>query len=158
MPKQLSPIPADVAIVTREGLALLFFHLRWQELQDGINVVPAAGLLSYRGAAALGAALGTTTIFTTRVAGRYRISYYTRKTVADGVSSSLTATIGWLEGGVPLTEAGTVLNVDNTGQYDSKTRDVYADAGVNLTIATAYASNTPGNMRYSLDASVELLQ
>lgn len=153
--RSLSPIPAGSSIVESIGTITTFFRLRWQELVDTFLIAPIVGSIQ-RGAPSppsLTAALATTTIFTTLTAGLYEIGYYYRRTGIDGVSSSLQATVGWTENGVALTETAAANTNDSvtTGQQ-SGSKVVWADANTDLTIAIAYASNTPNLMAYRLDA------
>jgi hypothetical protein len=90
-------------------------------------------------------------------AGTYRISYYLRKTVPDGVSSSLTITFGWTEGTVALTLSGPPLTVDAITAVQTGTVLLLIDANSPITYAIAYASNTPGTMKYKLSVVVELV-
>lgn len=154
MPRSLAPIPAGVAIVDKEGTILDFFRLRWQELVDGFQASPLANSIGLTG---LFAALPATSVYLTKAAGLCRISYYIHKTVADGVNSSLTVTLGWTEGGVPMTHAFAALTLDTTGANQFGEWTVPADAATDLTIQIAYASNTPAKMRYLVDAWVETL-
>ena len=103
------------------------------------------------------AAIATTTIYTPTQGGLYRVSWYARVTVADGVSSSLQVTVTWREGGVTLTKTFAALTGDTTTTLDSQTWVVHADSGTSITYAVAYASNTPLKMRYRLDVATELV-
>lgn len=154
MPRSLGPIPTGVQIVDKAGAINDFFRLRWQQLIDAFTSTPATGALQKL---ALTAALVTTAIYTTKSAGVYRISYYMRKTAADGVSSSLTFTFGWSESGIAQTESETALTTDAVTAQQSGSKVVWADAVTDLTAAIAYASNTPGAMSYRVDAVVEQL-
>lgn len=154
MSRALSPIPDGSSIVDKFGSITVFFRLRWQELIDAFGDVPVAGSVQRTGQTA---ALVTTAVYTTVAAGFYRISYYMRKTVADGVSSSLTATVGWTETGVPLSESAAPLTTDTTAAQQSGTKVVWADAGTDITIAFAYASNTPAKMTWRANVAVESL-
>lgn len=155
MSRSLAPIPSGVQIVDKAGAITDFFRLRWQQLIDGFQASPLAGSTQKLNQSA---ALGTTAIYTTKAAGLYRISYYLRKTVIDGVSSSLTPTIGWIESGIGLTEAQPAIANDSvtTGQ-GSGSQTKWVDQQTDITIAIAYASNTPGTMKWRLDAAVEQL-
>lgn len=154
MPQSLGPIPLDVPIVEPGGSITVFFRLRWQQLIDGFTTSPTIESTSYDTQTA---AIATATVHTTLGAGRYRINWYMRKTVADGVSSSLTLTTGWTESGVSLTEAAAALTTDTTTAQQSGSKVVDADASSDLTIAVAYASNTPNRMTYRLRVDVEKL-
>jgi LDH2 family malate/lactate/ureidoglycolate dehydrogenase len=154
VPRSLTPIPADTPIVDKKGAINFFFRLAWQALIDAFQQVPTVAAIERLAQAA---ALVTTGLYTTRAAGLYRISWYLRKTVADGVSSSLTVTLGWTESALALTEAAPALATDTVTAQQSGSKLVYADESTDLTIAVAYASNTPGAMKWRLDASVEAL-
>lgn len=154
MARALGLVPLNVAIVERDGTITEFFRERWEELRVGATTSPFVGEFS---ADAQTAALATTAVHTTIGSGRYRISYYIRKTTADGVSSSLTVTLGWIDGGVTLTETFTALTTDAITAQQSGSKVVESDGNADLTIAVAYASNTPGAMTWKLDAVVEQL-
>lgn len=80
-------------------------------------------------------------------AGLYAVSWYLRRTVNDGVSSSLTVAIGWVDGTTQtftapaITEAGSALQVDEG-------ITIYSDAASPITYTVTYASNTAGQMHY----------
>lgn len=152
MPRALSPIPLGVAITDDDGAITVFFRLRWEELINGFQIVPAVATVQ---ALSQSAAIATTAAYTTTSAGLYRMSYYTRKTAADGVNSSLTVTVGWQESGVALTESAAALTADAITAQQSGTKVMWADAATDITYAVAYTSNTPGNMHYRIDVSVE---
>ena len=154
MPQSLPPIPQGVPIVDPNGAITAFFRLRWEDIITAFTTTPSIANVPKRTQTA---AIATVAAFTTKRAGTYRISYYLRKTVADGVSSSLTFTWGWTETGVPLTESAAALTTDTTAAQQSGSKVVYADAATDLTFAVAYASNTPGQMTFRLDVVVELL-
>lgn len=152
MARTLPPIPAGTRIVDPSGGLTLFFQQVWETLRASFLVVAAAATLQLTGQSA---AIVTTAVYTTLSAGLYRLSYYTRKTAADGVSSSLTVTLGWVESGVALTEAQAAIATDAITAEQSISKLVWADANTDLTIAVAYASNTPAAMKYRIDALAE---
>lgn len=90
----------------------------------------------------------------TLTAGLYRVTYYARIMVADGVSSSLTVTITWDDGGVTCSHQFAAITGDTTSTTGSESYMVLIDAPP-ITFTTAYASNTPGAMQYKLSISVE---
>lgn len=155
MPQSLPPLTNSVPIVDAQGAPNLFLLLRWQDLINSFTATPT--LSNDEVASALTAALATTTLFTTLVSGRYRVTVYLEKTVADGVSSSLTPTIGWTRAGSPLTNVGAALTTDAIGANASYTHTFDADASAAITLAVAYASNTPATMTWSGWATVERL-
>lgn len=155
MPQSLAPIPAGVPITSRVGTITDFFRLRWQDLINSFGLTPTQA--NEQVATALTAALATTTLLTTTTAGTYRVVTYLEKTVADGVSSSLTPTLTWTRGGVPLTKVGAALSTDTVGANESYVHEFYADGASAITLAVGYASNTPATMTWSGWATVELL-
>lgn len=154
MAELLAPIPLETPIVTRDGVITEFFRRRWQELIDRSVRTPTLAAAALQ---AQNAAIATTAVFTTVTPALYRVSWYLRKTTADGVSSSVQITIGWTESGLPFTEVGAALAVDAVDARQSGSVVVRADAFADLTYAIAYASNTPGAMVYRLDVTVEQL-
>jgi hypothetical protein len=151
-----APIPAGTQIVDKLGAITVFFRLRWEEVRAAFGVVP--DLASLPESANKTAAIVTATAYVTKSSGLYRMSYYLRKTLADGVSSALTFTYGWTDHGTPLTEIEPTLNTDTPAAQQSGSKLVYADAETELTYAVAYASNTPNKMTYELEGpTVEFL-
>lgn len=160
MPRSLTPIPAGVEITEGSGTITTFFRLAWQALVDSFQFSPSVASTQQGppATAALSAAVPTTSLFTTKQAGLYRISFYLRKTRIDGVNSSLQVTLGWVENGVALSETGAAVVPDSvTVGQQSGEKLVWADTATSLTIAIAYASNTPAQMQFRYDALVELV-
>lgn len=158
MPKQISQIPGDTQIVVpSRGSINTFFRLRWEEVRSALGFTPDVANIAPPNPVVTGvnAAINTTTAYTVLSGGPYRINYYMRKTIADGVSSSLTVTLGWTDHGLPVTETETALTVDATSAQQSLTKLVYADAASAITYAVAYASNTPGAMKYNVSIVIE---
>lgn len=154
IPQSLAPIPEGTQIVDKNGAITTFFRLRWESLINGFQFTPTVAVVQLTGQHAT---IVTTAAFTTLTAGRYRISYYLRKTAADGVSSSLTVTLGWTESGIALSESGAALATDTTAAQQSGEKVVDVDAAVDITYAVLYASNTPNQMVYRLTINVEQL-
>lgn len=120
--------------------------------------------------AQLTAALSTTTVFTTIQPGIYRVTWYAKKVAADGAASTLGAlTIAYTEvDGTAMTitapasiSAGTIATQNAT---DSATTTgvmiglpvlINCQAATAITVAMAYSSTTPGNMKYNLHVHVE---
>lgn len=153
----IGPIPASIAIVDKDGLTNVFFQLRWAEVRAASQIGAAKGVLNRR-TPPLNAALATVSLFTTLEDGFYRLSYYLRKVVADGAGSSLTATLGWVDGGLALTEVEAALVLDTALAQQSGSKTVWADRASDLTLAVAYASTTPGAMQYVVSAACELIR
>jgi hypothetical protein len=149
---RLAPIPLGTRIVDQNGGITLFFRQLWQQLIDLFGKTSNLAQLARRGQTA---ALAAIAIATTETAALYRVSFWIHKTVADGVSSSLTVTLGWTSNGVPLTQTFAALALDSTTAQQSGSVVVQADAFSDVTIAIAYASGTPGHMTYEAYAVVE---
>lgn len=154
MPQSLGPLPMGLAIVEKDGGPSAFFRLLWQGVRDSFVQTPTEIRISGSGQTA---ALALTTIRTTTVAAIFEIDYYIRKTTADGVSSSLTVTLGWLENSVAQTRVFAALTTDAVTANQSAVIPVLADALSNITIEIAYASNTPGQMVFRYEAAVKRL-
>lgn len=161
MPNAVSQVPLDVAFVNIDGDApgslTEFGRLRWEELRQNaaVNSLIVAPILLLN----QNAAIATTNVFAVLVDGLYEVSYYIRKTTVDGVSSNLAFTYGWTESGLPLTEAvpAGALAVDSTSAEQSGTKVMHCDANTALTFAMAYASNTPGAMKFRVDVCARRL-
>ena len=147
MPQSLAPLLQGMPIVEQDGSPTLVFLQRWQDLIASFTRTPTRAVIPATDTV-LSAALATVAILTTTVAGLYEVGYYIRKVAADGVSSSLTVTIGWTENAVAQTRAFAALTTDTTGANQSAVIPVLADAATDITIAIAYASNTPNQMTY----------
>lgn len=89
-------------------------------------------------------------------AGLYRVTVYQRITTADAVSVSLQATLGWTDGGVSCTFAGTALTVNATNTVASFTFTMRVDAASPITYATTWSAGS-GNGRYRIDVFLERL-
>jgi len=104
------------------------------------------------------AAIGATPLPLASVtAGRYRIAFYTRVTTPDGVSSSLTITLGWTDGGIACTQSGAAMTGNAVTTTQSGSIMIQSDANAPITYSVAYASNTPNQMAYRLSVVVEAL-
>lgn len=99
--------------------------------------------------------IGTTAITGEAItAGLYRVTYYARITIADGVSSSLTVNISWDDGAATCTHSFTAITGDTTTTTGSESYMVLIDAPP-ISYSTTYASNTPGAMKYKLSVVLE---
>lgn len=152
--RSLSSIPLGAEIVDDDGAITVFFRRRWQQLIDSFRISPTCGELAQQG---LHAAILTTSLFTTKTAGMYRVGYYLEKEVADGVASSLQVTLTWTRNGTPKTETFAALTTDTIGAQQSGIKEIWSDALSDITIAVAYASTTAGRMGYSGYAKLEQL-
>jgi hypothetical protein len=104
------------------------------------------------------AAIGATPLPLASVnAGRYRIAWYARVTTPDGVSSSLTITLGWTDGAIACTQSGAAITGDAVTSTQSGSIMIQSDANAPISYLTAYASNTPAKMNYRLSLVCESL-
>lgn len=154
MASTLAPIPEGTQIVDKAGAITIFFRLRWDDLIQAAGLTPTVARVALTGQTA---AIVTTAAFTTLAAGSYEISYYLRKTVADGVNSSATVTVGWTESGIALSESAAALVTDTTSAQQSGIKTVDCDAATDITYAVAYASNTPAKMTFRITVIVKRL-
>lgn len=159
MPRALPPIPSNTPIADgKDGTITTFFRLRWQELVDGWAQSGTIGSFVPPGGGGLTGALGTTSVYTTSATGLYRVSWYLRKTRADGVASSATLTLGWVDRDAqPLTFVAPALTLDSVTAVQSGVILCRALQSSDITAAVAYSSTTAGQMRYDLEVRVEQL-
>lgn len=131
--------------------------------------MPSQVVGGYRNAL-LTAALSTTTIFTTKEPGLYRLTWYCKKVAADGAASTTgPLTVAYTEvdttavslSAPAIVVAGTVATTNAT---DSATQTgvllglpimLNCAAASVVSIAMAYSSTTPGNMKYNLHVTLE---
>jgi len=91
-------------------------------------------------------------------AGLYRLSYYARITQAAGVSSSLTITLSFTDGGIPQSFTFAAMTGNTTTTIQSETKVIEADANTPIRYAVAYASAGAPVMKYRLSVSLEQVQ
>jgi hypothetical protein len=156
VPNTLTPIPVKMPIVEpKSGAINVFFRQAWESLRAMVASVPTVGVgvdLTDQTAAIAG-----TVLYTTPVAGLYRVTYYARKTVADGVSSSFGFVWHWTESAVPQTLNDVANTTDTTGAVSSASKLLQIDANTNVTFDMSYASNTPARMKFRLSVRIELV-
>src|SRR6185436_17705228 len=150
MPRALPPIPANTPIADpKDGTITTFMRMRWQQLVDGW--AESGSVETLTPVLAKTAALVTTSVFTVFGTGDYRVTWYLRKTRADGVASSATVTIGFVDvDSQALTYTGPALTLDTVAAWQSETKEVRCINSSDITVAVAYSSTTPGQMRYDL--------
>ena len=91
-------------------------------------------------------------------AGTYEVTSYMRVTTADGVSSSVALAIGWTENGLALSAVlGTIASDSVIDPRPNMLARITIDANSPIIYATAYASNTPGKMKYRLGFTVKAI-
>jgi hypothetical protein len=155
MSRLIPPIPVGAAIVQEKpfGVITTFFRLQWQNLIDG--AILTSNVAEVQLTTPQTAAIPTANAFITRTGALYRVTYYLRKTIADGVSSSLQMTLGWTDHGTAIVQTFTPLTTDTTAATQSDTRMMYCDGASGITYDIAYASNTPAKMAYNAYVTVE---
>jgi hypothetical protein len=155
MPRALPPIPAGVPIADKDGGITTFFRLRWQQLVDGWSQSGSEASFTAIGRTA---ALATASVLTTLSAGKYRVSWYLRKTRPDGAASAAAVTLGWVDlDSVALSVTGAALTLDTVQAVQTGIQIVRCLNATDITIAVSYASATAGQMRYDLEVLVEFL-
>ena len=92
------------------------------------------------------------------LAGLYRATWYARITRAGSSSSCLTVTLGWTDGGVACTMAGSALTGNTTATVQTGTAMIRVDAGTAVTYATTYASAGGTSMQYAADVTLEKIK
>jgi hypothetical protein len=118
--------------------------LLWQQIIDGFARTSAAATKTLTGQHA---AIVATVVTTLIGRGNYRLSYYLRKTIADGVASSAQVTLGSpIEDGAA--EPFAALVTDSVTAHASGSILVRADNASNVLLDVAYVSNTPGTMNF----------
>ena len=79
-------------------------------------------------------------------------------TTAATTSSSLTVTVGWTEGAVPLTVSGAAMTGNTTTTVQNATQVLQVDGSTPVTYATTHASSGATAMVYELTVLLEQLQ
>lgn len=80
-------------------------------------------------------------------AGLYSVRWYLRRITNDGVSSSATVTIGWVDQ-TPQTYTATAMVEPGSALQVDQQITIYATAGTPITYSVAYVSNTANQMHY----------
>jgi hypothetical protein len=151
----LSPVPHRSPLTFPRALSIAKEWVDWlQSVKDAIDASAQR-----RGGVSLstqGAAIGTTAIPTpVLTAGLYRVSTYARITRAATVSSSLTVTVSWVDGGIACSQAFAAITGNTTGTVQAQAVMIRADQGTTVSYATAYASSGATSMQYALDVRLE---
>ena len=90
-------------------------------------------------------------------AGMYRVSYYVRVTRAGSVSGEIQIQIGWTDGTIALTSAGTNLTANTTSTFEQRTLFLAVAANVSITYEAIYNDGGGTAMQYKLEIVVEKL-
>lgn len=89
--------------------------------------------------------------------GRYRLSYYVRVTRAGSVSGEIQIQIGWTDGAIALTSAGTNLTANTTSTFEQRTLFLAVDANASITYQAIYTDGGGTAMQFKLEIVVEKL-
>jgi hypothetical protein len=90
--------------------------------------------------------------------GLYRVMTYLRITSPDGVSSSVTPQLSFVDDGVTCTMTGFPMTSDAIDEPDSQAFLVAVDQPGPISFSTLYASNTPNAAAYKAIVVVERVQ
>lgn len=102
------------------------------------------------------ASIGVTPIPTPSLApGYYRVSYYARVTTVGSVSSSLTVTVSWTDGGVACSASGAAITGNTVASTGTGSFLLLIDEATPISYSTTYASNLAGEMQYQLGLTLE---
>lgn len=82
--------------------------------------------------------------------GLYVINWYSRITTVAGVSSSLTVTFDWQDGGVAVSFTPAAITGNTTNSFGSYALPIHIDSASPVRFSTVYASNPAGQMQYSI--------
>ena len=91
-------------------------------------------------------------------AGLYRINVYLRITTPDGVSSSVTPFVNFIDDGVTCTMTGVAMTSDAIDEPSSQYFFVDVDSPGPISFGTLYASNTPNAATYKAVVVAERVQ
>lgn len=133
---------------------------RWYRWLDLFVARVLQAVLSLGGVqrSGLSAAIAATTLLTPELIGVFRVTWDARITTAAAVSSSLTVTISWTDGGIACSKSFTAITGNTTATVDSGTVTIHQNPGAVATAiqyATAYASVGAPAMAYQIDVIVE---
>jgi len=155
----LEPQNVKVALGTRAGILASKISVTWQTWLRSLVLAVNSSSQALGQAALSGATAATapTAIQTpTLNAGLYRVSWYARITTPASVSSSLTVTIHWTDGGIVCSVSGAAMTGNTTSTVQSGSVLVQVDPNTTINYETAYTSvGTP--MAYALDVVAELV-
>ncbi len=92
------------------------------------------------------------------VNGIYRVSYCFRVTRPGSISSTLTITLSWTEGGVAMSASGAAATGNTTATGQRGTLPIRVDANTPISYSVAYSDGGGGtSMAYSVDIVAEIL-
>lgn len=101
------------------------------------------------------ASIATTSLVADVASGLYRITYNVRITRAAGVSSTLTVTFAWTDGGASPTVSGAAITGNTTTTTQSGMVQIRVDEDTPISYSTTYGSVGAPTMLYQLDIVLE---
>ncbi|MCC6417228.1 MAG: hypothetical protein IT429_03150 [Gemmataceae bacterium] len=150
-------LPIGEPLTSAQGILRLPWIIYFRNQADAVANTPqqTTSPVSVAGSTA---SIGITPIPSDPLApGLYRVTWYARIVTAAGVSSSLTVTISWTDGGIACSTSGAALNGNTVASAQSETRMARIDQATPISYATTYASNPAAAMAYDLVIIVEQL-
>lgn len=151
---RLAPLPRGQALVD----AVRRMSTGWADWMVSLVDKVEAAAVRVGGVTLTGqsAAIGATAVPTPVLSrGLYRVQWTARITQAATVSSSVTITVAWTDGGVACAISGAALTGNTTATVQSGEVLVSADAATTIRYSTAYASSGATPMAYALAVRVE---
>jgi hypothetical protein len=148
MPAKLEPLPLKSWLI--EGIAkplskdytLWFLQLN-QIIQSTVKQVRATSLTGQ------GGSIAPTSLNVTQ-AGTYQVTWTVRITQPASTSSSLQVSVGYSDGGIPVTDTGPAVTGNLVTTVASGVFTVVSDAASPVTFSTTYASVGVTPMQYKL--------
>lgn len=153
----LQPLPFTTRLI---GLTQMMEQIWVRWFQTLVDLVTGAPIkVGGVDLTAQAASVPTTALPTTAPlpAGVYRLTSAARITQAATISSTLTLTMGWTDGGVSCAKTFATVSGNTISTTDSQTYSVHVDAGTPLTYSVAWSSAGATAMRYALSLLVEAL-
>jgi hypothetical protein len=130
----------------------------WQEAlsAQGETVAQAASRIALVELTAQSATIGATPLLAEPSAGLYRLSWFAKISVADGVSSSLTISALFTDEGDSITISGSAITGNTVSTVQSGVLQLHSDAGVPISYSATRVSGGGGPaMQFSLYVTLE---
>jgi len=150
------PMPMDTPMVGEDRIIEFSVWVPYFVARDQ-QAAQAATVAVDETVASQDAAIGATPLPVGTSGGFYRVNVYARITRAATVSSSLTPTFRWTEGGVAQSRTYTALTANTTTTILQDVFPMRIDSNTSVTYETAYASSGATSMQYGLEITIERL-
>lgn len=160
MALEFASAPVRDPIAEENEAGLLMLGRKWIDYFSALTlrIETSAQRLNKTAIVANGTSIGTTPVPLGALAGGlYRLTYYFRITQPASVSSSLSVTLGWTDGGVTCAYSTPlpIVNGNTVSTVRGDTIMIRSDQAAPLTYSTTYVSVGGTPMLYSLDLVVE---